>query len=298
MVNNNSLTVQEVFNSWIETKTKKVKLSTISNYYNILNKHFLSVFSKRFIDYIDEEEISDFIQQLQLSTKTRYDIATAINSMCKFAYEEQLTNKYHHIDRVKVDTEEIEIFTEQEIERLESYLYANLNCINVTLLLALYTGVRIGEACALKWENIDLSKGIIHIKKTLQRIKNYDESIHQKTVIIIDEPKSKKSIRDIPIPDFFIPALRQFKTKENCYLLTGNVKYIEPRTLQRQFEKVLNTARIEYKNFHVLRHTFATDCYNKGMSIKVLSELLGHSSVSFTEARYVHTNINIKRQDN
>jgi len=296
LVNNRIFTIQEVFNRWIETKSKKVKRSTVANYYNLINKWVLPIFANRFINDIEEDEISNFIRQIPLSSKTLYDMATTINCMCKFAYDEHLTNNYIHMTRNKIEQEEIEVFTEQEVKRLEHYLYANLNYINIGVLLTLYTGLRVGEVCALKWEHIDLFKGIIYIRKTLQRVTNLDKDIPTKTVIIIDEPKSQKSKRVIPIPEFFISILKQFKVKNDCYILTGREKYIEPRTLQRQFEKILSAIRIDYKNFHIIRHTFATNCYNNGMDIKVLSEILGHSSVSFTIAKYVHTNINIKRQ--
>ena len=157
------------------------------------------------------------------------------------------------------------------------------------------TGIRIGELCALKWEDIDLENGILHINKTMQRIKTMDSKAKRKTKIIIDTPKSIASIRAIPLPLILLDKLKKHKGKPNTYILTGTTKYIEPRIYQRHFKAHLSDCNIKDNNFHTLRHTFATMAITKGVDIKTVSVLLGHSDVSFTMKKYVHPNLEHKR---
>lgn len=117
-------------------------------------------------------------------------------------------------------------------------------------------------------------------------------------MVIIDKPKSAKSIRDIPIPTFMLSQISKIKRNVNpdCYLLTQSVKYTEPRTYQYRYKAFLKHIGVPYKNFHVLRHTFATECIRLGIDVKTVSELLGHASVKITLERYVHSNMDMKRK--
>lgn len=118
-----------------------------------------------------------------------------------------------------------------------------------------------------------------------------------KTKIVIDTPKSQKSIRDIPIPSFMVELMKNYKTGKDKYLLTGTTEYIEPRVYQSMFKTYLNEAKIEDINYHALRHTFATRAIEQDFDIKSLSEILGHSSVKFTLERYVHPSEEHKRKN-
>ena len=122
----------------------------------------------------------------------------------------------------------------------------------------------------------------------MQRLKNLDKNAKTKTKIVIDTPKSQKSIRDIPIPSFLLELLKEYKSGDKSYILTSTTDYIEPRSYQKKFKSCLENARIPDTNFHALRHTFATRAIEQGCDIKSLSEMLGHSSVKFTMERYVH----------
>ena len=132
----------------------------------------------------------------------------------------------------------------------------------------------------------------------MQRIKNLDKQPATKTKIVIDNPKSKFSIRVIPIPEFLLDILRNLThgASKSSYLTTNDVyKFIEPRLLEYKYNLTLEKCKVEYKNFHVLRHTFATNSIVNGyIDIKSLSEILGHSNVNITLGKYVHSNIEIK----
>jgi len=185
----------------------------------------------------------------------------------------------------------IEILSEQEQTQLKRYLCSHLNYFTFGLLLARYTGIRIGELSALKHSDIS-TDGVLHISRTLQRIKNLDKHAKSKTNISIDTPKSHASIRDIPIPKFIMKLYQTLPNiKPDSYLLTNSEKFIEPRNIERRYKTILKKARIKTKTFHILRHTFATEWVRLGFDHKTLSEILGHNSVKITLDRYVHSDI-------
>ena len=166
------------------------------------------------------------------------------------------------------------------------------------ILLCLYTGIRLGEVCALKWSDFDFQENFLKVRRTIQRIQN-PEPEPPKTKVIIDSPKSVKSIRDIPLPNNLSKDLRRYAqmSSGNGFFLTGSpYYYIEPRTYQSRYKMYLQKGRIPYRNFHALRHTFATKCIELGVDIKSLSEILGHSSVTITLNRYVHSSMDLKQQ--
>ena len=149
-------------------------------------------------------------------------------------------------------------------------------------------GLRIGELCGLKWEDVDFRHKILHIRRTVQRISFTNGN--RKTKIVISAPKSTTSSRDISIPDMLMEYFKMFRNKGNCFILSGTEKPVEPRTMQYRYKKILQSANNEYYNFHRLRHTFATNCAEKGIDVKTLSTILGHSSINLTLNRYVHPN--------
>ena len=179
---------------------------------------------------------------------------------------------------------------------LTEYLLDDMDFIKLGIYLSLFTGIRIGELCALKWENINLYEKMLYVKKTMQRIQTYD--MLQKTKVIISSPKSACSLREIPLPDFLCNMLKKYKRADDYFLLSGSVQeYVEPRALQYKFKKIIKDCGLTDVNFHALRHTFATRCVEAGFEIKTLSEILGHSSVKITLDRYVHSSMELKRKN-
>ena len=154
----------------------------------------------------------------------------------------------------------------------------------------MFTGLRIGELCALKWSDIDLSQRTISVSRTIQRIK-----VQGGTQLIITEPKSISSVREIPIPDCILPLLKNFCSKGESYILSGTAKPVEPRTMQYRFQALLKKAKLPSIHFHALRHMFATNCVELGFDVKSLSEILGHSGVEITLNRYVHSSLERKK---
>ena len=164
------------------------------------------------------------------------------------------------------------------------------------ILLSLCCGLRIGEICALKWSDIDIENGTLYINKTVQRLKK-EKADQKKTELVISSPKSISSIRIIPLPMFLIEYLSEFKKNNvnESYVISGSINIFEPRSYQYYFKAFLQRENIRIFNYHILRHTFATRCIEKGVDIKSLSELLGHSNVNITLDKYVHPSLEQKR---
>ena len=155
--------------------------------------------------------------------------------------------------------------------------------------MSYYTGLRIGEVCGLKWCDIDLNKGIFKVRQTVQRI-----YVNSSTKLTIDTPKSKSSVREIPLPKFLTEILRNFKSDDSAFILSGKENPTDPRTLQYRFKSLLKKADLPSINYHSLRHMFATNCIALGFDVKTLSEILGHATVETTLNRYVHSSMERK----
>ncbi|MDE5866679.1 MAG: site-specific integrase, partial [Lachnospiraceae bacterium] len=208
-------------------------------------------------------------------------------------------NTHYHIDvspviRPKTHTvvKPVETLPQSEQIRLLREIYKNMDNSKLGILICLSTGLRLGEICSLKWSDIDLEGKLLYVNRTVQRIAVDDHST--KTILFEDVPKSMFSKREIPLPDSIIPYLAEF-VREEGYVIAGKGP-TEPRTYQYRFQRLLSEAGIGKYNFHVIRHTFATNCINSGADIKSLSEILGHSNVNITLNRYVHPTIDTKRK--
>lgn len=233
-----------------------------------------------------------------LSTKTVTDVLTIIRNVLKFAARKGM---YVPCDgsaiQIKHTTKAMRVFSKTEQEQLCTYMLANSDPCNIGILVCLFTGLRVGEICALRWEDISFSEQTIHVHQTLQRVQNKSGN-GSKTKIIVTTPKSTCSIRTIPIPDELVDVLSACRKSPLGYVLTNDEsKFIEPRTMQNKFKKALKLSGIEPANFHATRHTFATRCIELGFDVKSLSEILGHATVNITMNRYVHPTLELKKQN-
>lgn len=185
------------------------------------------------------------------------------------------------------------LLTKDEEGRLKAHITSNPSLVGMGIALTMYTGIRVGELCALTWEDIDLERRTLTVRKTIQRIQNHDGG--SKTKLIISEPKSEKSRRMIPLPECMTEMLRSFKAADGCFLLTGVDKPMEPRAMQYRFSRLLKKLDLPHIHYHALRHGFSTSAIELGFDIKTLSEILGHSSIELTMRLYVHSSFNRKR---
>lgn len=179
-----------------------------------------------------------------------------------------------------------------EQARLLRLLMQDPDTDKLGIYLCLATGLRLGEVCALRWSDIDMDLKVLHVNRCVQRVRC--ENGPNKTILIEGTPKTACSRREIPVSDHLYQFLARFKNS-GAYLLNGE-RPMEPRTYQYKFARFLKAAGVEHKNFHILRHTFATNCIDSGADAKSVSEMLGHSDVSITLSRYVHPAAARKRE--
>ena len=291
---------------WLKTVEPQIKRSTFVKYTNTINNHIIPLLGNKKIKDITTDVVKNYVSQKLsngnittekgLSPKTVKDIISVIKLIMNYAAEQGETNlcKFSQIT-VRSATIPERIITKNSQEQLTKYLLTETDYTKLGILLCLYTGIRIGELCAIRYEDISVNEQIIRITKTMQRLQTFSDK-NEKTEIIISEPKSISSSREIPIPDFLMEIILTFKFKTKDYILTGrNDKFIEPRTLEYRFKSCLKACGIKDYKFHQLRHRFASQCIELGFDIKSLSEILGHSSVNITLNRYVHSSMELKR---
>ena len=286
-----------VTEEWLKYKKNTVKKSTYYNYSYSVAKYLYPSFAGKNITKI--KNYNNFIEELSdtLSPKTVRDIVTKLKEIINF-YEEEHNTKLNikKMSLPKMNKKEIQILSNKEKQKLEKYCIEQNSLKSLGILICLNTGLRVGEVCALRWENVDFETRRIHVEKTIERIYSKEEN---KTIVIIDTPKSITSVRTIPINSKLYNILKQIrgKSKKTDFVLTGSSEhYVEPRNYQYHFKEILKRNKVKKYKFHTLRHTFATNCIEAGMDIKSLSEILGHADVSKTLNIYVHSSDKAKRK--
>lgn len=237
------LTLSSVFTEWFQSISYRVKASTLANYLLKSNKHIIPAFGKQNIAEIAQTSIYQFIRDKQnsgLSNRYITDILILMKSVFKYAARTyHVINPMEGIFMPKKQKAEIRLLTEAEEQKLMQIVMGNQNLTTLGIALAKLTGLRIGEFCSLQWEDIDLEKRILTVKKTLQRIQVKGSS--KKTKLVITEPKSETSKRSIPIPECIIGFLRKFQGKADEYLLSGseNENFANAREMRNILEQVV-----------------------------------------------------------
>ncbi|MCM1299538.1 MAG: site-specific integrase [Firmicutes bacterium] len=297
-------TLKELCSEWLLSAKLRVKQSSYCCYEKLINKHILPYFEDIMYSELNTPIINSFAEHKLkygkingfggISAKSVHDILIVMRSVAKYAEQEYgYRNPMRNISIPKSENKKTKVFSKDERSRLQNHLRRNPTESNLGILLAMYSGLRIGELCALTWDDIDFDNGIVHISKALQRVAKNSGDV--KTTIAITSPKSKTSVRDIPVPLFVLNSMKQKKRFDGSYILSGTSKPVEPRTMQNRFKAVLKGCGIRNANFHLLRHTYATVCIENGFDAKTVSELLGHSNVNITLNRYVHSSMEMKR---
>lgn len=292
-IKRSDLSLEYVARQWLYFNRNSFKNSTLQTYKYHLEKHIVSSELARCqLDAITPEEIVQFTQELldtNLSPKTINSILLEINSIFKFA-KALYDYKPPYIKYIKEKRREMRVLSVAEQNRLEQFLRENMDNYNLGMLFALYTGVRIGELCALKWS--DIRDGAVKVNKTMHRLR--DEN--GRSVITLDEPKTPSSNRTIPLPDFLVQIIEEKrKPDKDFFLSTEKIQRVEPRLMQKKFASVALECQLDGATFHTLRHTFATRCIECGFDPKTLSEILGHADVKTTLNRYVHSSFELKK---
>ena len=305
---NKQISFEKMAGKWLNSKEHKIKESTRVKYKNLLPSYIIPYFRKvDDLKSITHEMIEDFVKELLttggknrmgLSEKTVADIISIMRMIEKYAalHGVEMHSFCSNII-IKQRATTLNVLSVQEEGCLFKYLEANMDYRNFGIYLCLFTGIRIGELCALTWTDISLKEKLLNVHSTMQRIQKDSPSSNTKTHIMITSPKSNSSIRKIPLSDEVLKILIDRFDGSTGFVLTGKCdKYIEPRAMEYYFKKVCKACDIRTVNFHTLRHTFATRCVEAGCDVKSLSEILGHSTVNLTMNRYIHPSMDLKRK--
>lgn len=297
--------LEEVMHIWLSERSSRWKQTTYATYYQMVNKYIIPLLGGVKINCVDEQVIEHFLSEIRKDPNGKELSNCYLRNICAVILRAMnyVRKKYHYEMDIPenlimpVKQGQIMLPRKQDMAVLEKYLLQNAEnetCLGV--LIAFYTGLRIGEVCALTWGDLNLEEEIIYVRKNLQRVKFGGEE-KGNTQILIQTPKTSASFRIIPIPPVLLYHLKEHKKEDAQYIIKGKKKpWTEPRTLQYRFAQILQTCGIENFNFHMLRHAFATHCIEEGFDVKSLSEILGHSSIQVTLNLYVHSNMQRKRQ--
>ncbi len=296
-----------IADGWFTLHKPQWKPSSVVKYSNILNLYLLPGFAEKKISEITRDEVIEFsnkmlvtggVSKKGLSPKTVSGIISVMKNI--FEYAAQIKGcSIANIKEIAIKQSytPMRILSHAEQHKLSVYLCENLTPCNLGILVCLYTGLRIGEICALKWKDIFFEEQYLYVHQTMQRLQTKESTV-KKTAIIVSVPKSNCSIRRVPISDNIFDLLKEKRGHDNAYLLTDSLhNYMEPRTMQNRFKSVVKHCNITNVNFHVLRHTFATRCVELGFDIKSLSEILGHANVNITLNKYVHPSMQLKQKN-
>ena len=292
--------IGQIADLWKADKKQFVKKSTYAAYSLIVDTHILPAFGDK--TSVGEKDVQEFVlQKLNggLSQKTIKDMLIVLRMILKFGAKKNYC-VYTPLDVIfptDRERQELEVLSIANQKKIMRFVEENFTFRNLGIFVCLSTGMRIGEICALTWDDIDTENGVIHIRKTLQRIYIRENGI-RRTELVIDTPKTATSIRDIPMTKDLLSVLKPLRkvVNEQYFVLTNDVAPTEPRTYRNYYKKLLAKLEIPPIKFHGLRHSFATRCIESHCDYKTVSVILGHSNISTTLNLYVHPNYEQKKK--
>lgn len=281
-------TIQTLARVYLEEKTGKVKDSTLKCYQRNIRCHILPKLCGRVAANLTVEDIDDYLEAMQesFSPKLVREVGALLLALLRLAG----INFTGEVTLPKVRQKNVEVFTETELKQLARIILRRTDETGLGILLTVYTGIRLGELCGLKWQDVNAGKGMLHVQRTVERVAQEDGT----TCLAVLTPKTESSNRWIPIPQEMMRVLKPDQRLPETYLLTGGEIIPDPRTMQNRYRALLKRIGVPYRNFHALRHTYATRCIEQGIDAKSVSELLGHSDVRTTLRLYVHASMDYK----
>lgn len=290
---------------WLSRKKFEVKNSTYCNYTNLLKNNIIPILRDVKFYELNGDILQFYIYKAQgvncLSEKTTKDCLGVIKQIIAAGQDEGVIPQFGYSRRkLKFKKQELigetkKIYTEEEYKKIINEILKKIDYKKLGILLGLFTGMRIGELCALQFEDIDFKEKCVRVRKTLQRTYDPTKDINP-SEIRITSTKTDNSNRDIPLTDEIIKILEKMNTGNENYVLTGKNKWTEPRTFRRFYQNFMIKIGIEPLKFHSLRHTFASINIENGIDVKTISEILGHSDIDVTLKIYTHTSQKAKRK--
>ena len=283
-------TVEKLSTIFLEDRQNDVKSSTLECYRRNIRCHILPRLGERVAAELTAEEVNDFIQQMQedFSPKLVREVGGLLLRIVAIAG----VGYGDDVELPKTKQKAVEVFTESELRQVGKTILRCPDRTGLGVLLTAYTGLRLGELCGLQWQDVDVGAGLLHIQRTVERI----AQIGGGTCLTVQPPKTENSERWIPIPKEMLRMLKPETKQPDSYLLTGGEIVPDPRAMQYRYKVLLERCGVRYRNFHCLRHSYATRCVERGVDVKSVSELLGHADVRTTLRLYVHSSMDYKRR--
>ncbi|WP_070041070.1 tyrosine-type recombinase/integrase [Robinsoniella peoriensis] len=282
---------------WLEAVIKpEVKYSTYAVYRGQVERHILPSAGKIKLKNMNNktmEIVYNAILDKNITTATAQNICKRFMAALCSARDRKLISGLPLLPykKKKYKRKKPRFMTLNEQKRIEEKL-DDKKSKDLAVLLALYSGSRVGECCGYTWQDFDPLTGGIHVSHSIQRVSLYHQQ-KQKTKLLLTETKSDSSRRFIPLPRFLVKILVQFKKANQAmgsdYIFGAGRKAMDPRVLQYHLTRVTESIGLQGIHFHTLRHTFATRFIEKNGDIQALKEILGHSSAKITLEWYGHS---------
>lgn len=294
-------TLAQWLEQWLENELRgSIKPSSYQVYRQQIRRHLLPSLGNLFLDQLTPCVIYEFVERLEasgLACSTARGIYRLLAASLRCALEEGLISR-NPCRRVRPqwgEAVEQRVLNRHEQERLRQVLWGSNE---LPALLSLYTGMRLGEVCALKWSDIDWERKVLTVRRTVQRVARAGGGNGgPKTLLMLGTPKSARSRRVLPLPDFLLCLLhsRQEKSGRSPYVFGKEDQTADPRTIQRRLKRVTAALGLPGVHFHTLRHSFATRLLELGVDVKTVGALLGHSSAKTTLDFYAHSLMDQRR---
>lgn len=306
------LTLNDVFDEWLDYKRKYIKISSIANYQNAYKSYLKDYFSEMKLNDITQKVAQNYLDEnpCKISKHTLSDAIGVLKNFLDWAYENDLISTHpsawKHLKYPEVVIEKKKtVLTAKEYnnlvaicqeiinlgydEKMKSMLKKNRvqYCAKTLgIMVAVFTGMRIGEISGLQWKNVDFKNNIIKVRATIERI-----YIDGKTEVIVGSPKSRTSVRDIPICDALRECLtryqKHFNVDDECFLISSGKEYLEPRTYRSWYIRFLKKHELPHMKFHGLRHTFCSVMQERGVNASIVAEFMGHANLNMLPT-YTH----------
>jgi len=293
-------TISEIYSLWRENKSKYVKPSTMALYAFIAGHYLLPRFGT--MSEVGEEAVQDFVlDELArgMSRRSVRSMVLVLRMMVRFADKNGWMGyrKWELHMPPAAGGSSVQVLGVADQRRIMSYLDGHLSFRNLGIYICLCTGLRIGEICGLRWEDIDLAEGVMHIRRTVSRIYTGAAS-ERRTRVVVGTPKTLSSVRDIPLNRRLLGKLRRLMpmVSGGCYVVSNSAAPVEPRLYRSYYNNLMARLGMPHTRFHALRHSFATRCVESNCDYKAVSTILGHSSITTTLNLYVHPNMEEKRK--
>lgn len=293
-------TIREIAAAWKEYKRPYVKQSTMAAYVLILENHILPTFGED--NSLPEQSVQAFVLhkiESGLSTKSVKDILIVLKMVMKFGVKKEWMTYYEWDIKYPSSSENkvLDVLSVTNHRKILNHIQSHFTFMGLGIYISLSTGLRIGEICALKWSDINVTDGILTVNRTIERI-YIIEGEKKHTELVINTPKTKNSCREIPMNKELLGMLKPLKkvVNDDYYILTNDERPTEPRTYRNYYKRLMEKLDIPKLKYHGLRHSFATRCIEVGCDYKTVSVLLGHSNISTTLNLYVHPNMEQKKR--